>query len=100
MEFSPMPLHTPSKFRWHPRPRQSIPWQGFLALEDTKTKVYPYLKTIISLPQNHHIDHSMLMEINGHNWVPVSHNGPPPESFTNILLPIPIPFVIAANACC
>ena len=33
----------------------------------------------IYLPQNHHTGHSMLMAINGHYWVPVSHNGPGPE---------------------
>ena len=41
----PLPCsHTPSKFRWHPHPRQSIPWQGFLTSEDTETKAYPCLK--------------------------------------------------------
>ena len=44
----PLPCsHTPSKFRWHPHPEQSIPWKGFLTSEDTKTKVYTCLKTII-----------------------------------------------------
>ena len=33
----------------------------------------------IYLPQNYHIGHNILMEINGHYWVPVSHNGPTPE---------------------
>ena len=41
----PLPCsHSPSKFCWHPHPGQSIPWQDFLASEDTKTKAYPYLK--------------------------------------------------------
>lgn len=39
--------HSPSKFYWHPHSDQSIPWQGFLTSEDTKTKAYPCLKTII-----------------------------------------------------
>jgi len=30
----------------------------------------------ISLPQNHHTSHNMLMEINWHYWVLVSHYGP------------------------
>lgn len=33
----------------------------------------------IYLRQNHHTSHSMLMEINGHYWAPMSHNGPAPK---------------------
>jgi len=35
----------------------------------------------IYLPQNHHIGHRMFMAMNGHYWVPVSHNCPAPEVF-------------------
>jgi len=43
--------------------------------------------------------HSILMEINGQYWVPMCHNGPAHECFTNILLPVPIPFVVFAKGC-
>ena len=33
----------------------------------------------IYLPKNYHTSHSMLMEINGHYWVPMPHNGHAPE---------------------
>jgi len=50
LEQSGYPLlcsHTPSKFLYLAHPGQSIPWQGFLTSKNTKTKAYPYLKTII-----------------------------------------------------
>lgn len=53
----------------------------------------------ISLPYNHHNRHSMLMEINGYYWVPVSHNNLAPKCLTNILLPLPISFTAASNPC-
>jgi len=58
-----------------------------------------YIMSNISLPQNHHTGHRMLMEINGHYWVPISHNGPTPYYSTNILMLVAIPYVVAANAC-
>lgn len=51
-----------------------------------------YTNQGISLPQNHHTGHSMLMPINGHYWVPVPHNDPILECFTSILLHISILF--------
>ena len=48
-----------------------LPCQCFLT--------YKGKKKGLSLPQNHHNSHSILMEINGHYWVPVSHNGPAPK---------------------
>lgn len=44
--WSPLPCsHSPSKLHGHHHPEQSIPWQGLIALEDTKTKAYTYLNT-------------------------------------------------------
>ena len=40
-------------------------------MEDQKTKEYTYL--------NDHTGHIMLMEINGHYWVPDSDNGLAPK---------------------
>ena len=47
----------------------------------------------ISLPQNHHISHIMPIAINGHYWALVSHNGPTPKGFTNILVLVSIPLL-------
>jgi len=89
---SPLPCsHSPSKFHWHPHPGQSIPWKGFLTSKDKKPRHIP--------ASTHHTSHSMLIEINGHYWVPRSHNGPAPEYFTSMLLHDPISFVVAANSC-
>lgn len=88
---SPLPCnHSPSKFCQHHYPRKSILWKGFLASEDITTKAYLC---------SHHTGHSMLMEINRHYWVPVSQNGPTLEYFTNMMLHVPISFVVAANSC-
>jgi len=69
--------HTPSKFCRHSLlcytvPRVTPPLARFPHIKRSKNSG-------ISLPQNHHTSHSMLMEINGHYWVPVSHNGPSPK---------------------
>jgi len=74
LEQSSQPLlcsHLPSKFWWHPHLGNFIPWKGFLASEDTKNKAYPYL--------NDGTSNNMLMAINEHYLVPVSHNGPAPK---------------------
>lgn len=51
------------------------------------------------LPINHHIVHIMLLEINGHYWVQVSHTGPNPKVFHQHTIECSNPFVVASNSC-
>jgi len=84
--------HSHSKFRWHPHLGQSIPWKGFLKLEDTKTKAYPFLKITI-----------LVIECSWKFVDTIGYQCPTLalllKLFTGILLHFPIPFTVASNSC-
>jgi len=70
---------TPSKFCRHPllcyiSPQATSPLVRFSRIRRSKNQG-------ISLPQNQHNGHSMLIEINRHFLVLVTHNDPTPEVF-------------------
>ena len=90
----PLPCsHTPSKFTDVPYLERSMPWQGFLALEGKTTKAYTCLKTIIPIVACSWKS----MDTIGYQFPTMD---PLLKCFTNILMPVPIPFVFyATNSC-
>ena len=88
--------HTPSKLCGHPLLYYTVP-QSTPPLGK-----FPHMSTNqgISLPQNHHTGHKILMEINGHYWAAVSIMGLLLKFFSNIVLSVSIPFTEAANSWC
>ena len=95
---SPLPFsHTASKFCGHlllcyTTPQAISPLARFPHIIRSKNQG-------ISLPQNHHTHHRMLMEINGNYWVPVSHNGPTLEVLYQYIFVCSIPFTVTTNTC-